>query len=373
MTPTRILHVVGGMNRAGVETWLVHVLRHVDRTRFHMDFLVHSEYSGALDAEIREMGSDVIPCLYPRQPIRYARNFARIVRQHGPYDILHSHVHHYSGVVVLLARRAGIPHRVVQSHIDTSSRDTNATVSRRAYLRSMQWLIRRYATRTIAASIPAGRSLFGHDWEPGDSSRVLRYGIDLESFDLDLDPAAIRDSLGLPDGAFVVGHIGRFAHQKNHEFLIELFGKVRSACPEAYLLLVGDGELRHDIERQVESIGLGERVVFAGERGDVPRLLTGAMDVFVFPSRFEGLPVALLEAQAAGLPCVVSDTIAEDATVIPSLVQRLTLGAPVDEWVSAIVHARGAPKEETCAIFARSPFNVVNGARNLERLYDGLE
>lgn len=143
--PIRILHIVGGMNRGGVETWLMHVLRHIDRDRFQMDFLVHTTKPCDFDDEIRALGSQVIPCLHPSRPFVYARNLRRLLREHGPYDVVHSHVHHYSGWTLRIAHQAGVPVRVAHSHSDTFSVQAAAGLVRRGYLRLMRTLIHRHA------------------------------------------------------------------------------------------------------------------------------------------------------------------------------------------------------------------------------------
>src|SRR5262245_22629351 len=132
--PLRILHVVGAMNHAGIETWLMHVLRNIDRDRFRLDFLTHSLKPGAYDEEIRSLGSALHPCLSPSRPSSYARNFRRVLRESGPYDIVHSHVHHFTGYVMWLSRKAGVPVRVAHSHSDTARKDAASSFLRRSYL-----------------------------------------------------------------------------------------------------------------------------------------------------------------------------------------------------------------------------------------------
>src|ERR1700733_11910503 len=130
----RILHVLGKLDRGGVETWLVQVLRHIDRQKYQMDFLVHSESPGAYDEEVRALGSRIIPCLHPSNPVMYARNFRRALRQYGPYDVVHSHVHHYSGYVLTLAAMWGVPVRIAHSHNDTRAAEASTSIGRREYL-----------------------------------------------------------------------------------------------------------------------------------------------------------------------------------------------------------------------------------------------
>lgn len=335
----RVLHVLGGMNRGGAETWLMHVLRHVDRRQFHMDFLVHTTDPCVYDDEIRALGSEVIPCLRPSRPWMYARNFRRILREHGPYDVVHSHVHHFSGLVLKLAEAAGVPGRIAHSHNDTSSADRRTGLLRRAYLTQTAHWIRKHATAGVAASRKAAEALYGKDWQTDPRWSVLHCGVDLDPFREPVDREAVRAELGIPGDALVVGHAGRFFSQKNHRFLVEIAASLFRREPGARLLLIGDGPDRAEIEGRVAQRGIADRVIFAGLRPDVPRLMLGAMDVFVMPSLYEGLPLVGIEAQAAGLPCILSDVITDELDAGQTLVVRLGLDAEPARWAAAILDA----------------------------------
>jgi glycosyltransferase involved in cell wall biosynthesis len=370
---TRILHVVGGMNRGGVETWLMHVLRSIDRQRFRMDFLVHTTAPCAYDDEIRVLGSRIIPCLHPKRPWSYARNFGRIMRDHGPYDIVHGHVHHYNGYVLRLAQQVGVPVRVAHSHNDTSRRQATAGLLRRGYLTSMKRWIAQHATVGLAASRKAAAALFGPAWKTDPRWRILHYGIDLRPFQDPVDQIAVRAELNIPPDAFVIGHVGRFFEQKNHTFLVDIVAEVARQEPRTFLLLVGDGSLRPAIEQKAGQARLADRVVFAGVRPDVPRLMLGAMDVFLFPSLFEGLGLVLVEAQSAGLPCIVSDAVPEEADVVKPLMRRMSLSQPASVWAEAVLAARDAAlvvtQPEALTIIEKSPFNIQTSVRQLESVY----
>jgi glycosyltransferase involved in cell wall biosynthesis len=371
--PIRVLHIVGGMGRGGVETWLLHVLRHIDRERLQMDFMVHTAKPCAYDEEIRALGSRILPCLSPRRPWSYAKNFRHILATHGPYDIVHSHVHHYSGYTLRLAERAGIPIRIAHSHNDASPQDISPSPLRWIYLTSARRWIRRFATIGLAASGKAAEALFGLGWQHTSFCRPLYYGIDLEPFRAQPDPS-VRTALQLPSEAFVIGHVGRFDEQKNHRFLLEIFRSVADADPQTRLLLIGDGPLRPGIERRAAELGLAESVVFGGLRGDVPRVLLGAVDVFVLPSLYEGLGLVCLEAQAAGLPCVIADTIPGEAEVVPQLVTRLRLSQSASSWARVVLAKRDqAPpitRNEALALMEASPFSIRRAAAELTRLYE---
>lgn len=371
--PIRILHIGGGMNRGGVETWLMHILRHIDREHYQMNFLVHTAQPCPYDDEIRALGSQIIPCLHPTRPWSYARQFNRILSEHGPYHVIHSHVHHYSGYTLRLARQAGVPLRIAHSHNDTSSLQAQAGLGRRMYLRLMEHWINRHATVGLAASRKAAAALFGPNWNADLRWRILYYGIDLTPFQNCVDPAAVRAELNIPPDAFVIGHVGSFGRQKNHTFLVEIAAEVAKREPKMVLLLIGDGSLRPAIEQKVAQAGLTGRVVFAGLRPDVPRLMLGAMDVFLFPSLFEGLGLVLVEAQAAGLPSIFSDMVPEEADIVKPLMQRMSLSQPASAWAEAVLAARdGTPvmtRPDALAVVKKSPFGIQTSIKQLEDVY----
>jgi glycosyltransferase involved in cell wall biosynthesis len=369
----RILHVVHSMPRHGTETWLMNVLRNVDREKFQMDFLVHTMNIHPYDDEIRTLGSQILPCLYPSKPWIYSENFKQIARMFGPYDVIHSHIHHYSGFILKLAHQAGIPMRIAHSHSDSSIPQAQARLHRRAYFRLMRYWITRYATRGLAVSQQAALALFGPRWQADSRWQVLQCGIDLKHFKLPVDCLSIRTELGIPRDAFVVGHVGRFFEPKNHSFLINIFAEVSRKNPEVFLLLVGDGPLKASIEQKVARLGLTERVIFAGSRSDIPQIMLGAMDVFLFPSLYEGLGLVLIEAQAAGLTCILSDVIPREADVIESLIYRLPLSGDASAWadtiISSLKNKQKFQKRNHFEEFKKTEFNILNGIKKLTEIY----
>ena len=371
--PIRILHVLGMMERGGAETWLMHILRMIDRDRYRMDFLVHITEPQEYDDEIRALGSDVILCPHTRQPLRYARDFLRVLKEHGPYDVVHSHVHQYSGLVLRLAKRAGVPVRIAHSHLDASAFEAHARLPRRAYLGLMRRLIARNMTVGLSVSNQAASDLFGAEWERDPRHQMLFCGIAMEPFTQHVCRGAIRAEFGIPLDAFVIGHVGRFTEQKNHVFLLAIAAELLKRNPCARFLMIGDGELRAAMQERAAHLGITDRVIFAGLRPDVPRLMLGAMDAFLLPSLYEGLPLVLMEAQAAGLPCIYSDTISCEADIVPPLVHRYSLTAPPRAWAEALLatHASGPPitREEAFAIAEATPFNVSTSWNLLERVY----
>lgn len=369
----RILHVLGGMNRGGIETWLMHILRHIDREHIQMDFLVHTTKPCAYDDEIRALGSKVIPCPSSSNPWLYARNFKQIISEYGHYDVVHSHVHHYSGYVLRLAQEVGVPVRIAHCHNDSSPAEANAGFYRRFYLNLMKGLIARHATLGLGCSQLAALDLFGSSWKNDPRWQLFYCGIDMLPFRKPVDFPVVRAELGIPDNAFVVSHVGRFYKQKNHEFLLEIFAEILNREPQAYLLLLGEGSLLQNIEQQALQMGLRDRVIFAGTRSDIPRLMIGAMDVFILPSFYEGLPIVSIEAQAAALPLILSDVITNELQKVSPLVQRISLLQPVSVWADAALAARNSRKKitqaQSLAILENSDFNIAYGVKALTKTY----
>ncbi|BDG08515.1 glycosyltransferase [Anaeromyxobacter paludicola] len=361
----RVLHVVGQMNRGGVETWLMQVLRNADRGAVRMDFLVSARERGHYDAEIEALGSAVIRVASPHRPLRYARDFLSVLRRRGPYQVVDSHVHHFSGVTLALARLAGVPVRIAHSHSDTRELESGGGLARRAYLAAMERSIRRFATDGLAVSGAAACALFGPRWKDDGRFRVARCGLDFAPYREPAARAAVREELEIPPGALVIGHVGRFDVCKNQQLLIGTLAAVLRREPSAHLVLVGTGPLQARVEEEATRLAVRDRVRFAGLRPDVPRLLS-AFDVFVLPSVREGLPLVGLEAQAAGLPIVISDRVTRELVVVPELFTWRSPQDPSDAWADAILGA--VPGRIGAAALARLEESDFALSRTLPRL-----
>lgn len=370
--PIRILHVVGGMVHGGIETWLMHCLRHTDRDRFSMDFLVHTDDPCAYDAEILALGSRIIPCLAPHKPWKYRQTFLSRLEEFGSYNIIHSHLHHFSGFTLRLARQAGIPIRIAHSHNDISTAPF-LQLHRHLYISTMTRWIRQLATQGLACSQSAAAALYGRKWQQDERWQVLYYGLDLQPFKTPIDHVAMRAELGIPIDAYVIGHVGRFVDQKNHRFLLDIMMEVTNRSSDTYLVLVGEGPLKSELKQYVQDQSLQNRVLFLGGRNDVPQVMRGIMNHFLFPSLFEGLGLVLIEAQAAGLPCLFSSSIPEEVEVIPSLLQRIALAEPPSAWAERLLAQRQRMSHfktsESVGVIENSPFNIKLAVKQLENIY----
>jgi glycosyltransferase involved in cell wall biosynthesis len=327
---------------------------------------------GAQDEEVRALGSRVIVCDEHRRPWRFARRFDRIMREYGPYDVIHSHTHFFGGYVLRLAARHGIPLRIAHSRNDTRVREKGRGWPRRAYVWLMRRWIRRCANFRIAISRTAAEDLFGDGWLGDDRFRMVYSGRDFSPYAEPADRGRVRTSLGLPLDAFVLGHVARFYWRKNHPFVIEVAAALFRREARAWLLLVGDGPDQAEIEALAQKSGIADRVIFAGARSDVPRLLKGAMDAFIFPSHYEGLGMAVVEAQAAGLPCIIASTMPAEIDLVPELIHRLSLDAPADAWAERILDVVAAPGPSLDATYravCESDFAVQRSVEHLQAIY----
>jgi glycosyltransferase involved in cell wall biosynthesis len=355
------------MDRAGTETWLMNVMRRIDRRQFRFDFLAHLPEPGEFDGEVRDLDGLVLRCPGPSNLTLYLRTLMGILRTHGPYDVVHSHVHRFSGFPLLVARAAGVPLRVAHSHTAAGVVSPAVSPPRKLYEMVSSRLIAAMATDRVACSRAAAEALFGVG---ASDVQVIPCGVDVSAFATPVDPASVKREFGIPEGAIVMGHVGRFVEAKNHRFLVEVLRRL-AVYPRIHLLLIGDGPLRPEIEAQLTRAGLAPRVTFTGSRPDVARLMR-AMDVFLFPSVIEGLGLVLVEAQAAGVRCVVSDGVPNAAAVVPGLVTVLPL-ASADTWAETTLQqlstsSRAAWPDSLGAV-ERSPFSLDQSIRTLSRLY----
>ena len=365
----RILHVIGKLDPGGVETWLVQLLHQVDQSRYQMDFLVHTEEAGAYDDQVRAMGANIIPFLHPDRPLAYAKNFRAALKGYGPYDCVHSHVHHYSGYVLLLARLSGVPIRIAHGH--TGKLELNASLMRKTYLSLMRTLIGQNSTAALVVSELAGNSLTS-SWRSNRRWHLLPYGIEMRRFNDRNDLPNLRSFLGIPQLVPVVGHVGRFADVKNHKKIVEIARELHRIDPKIHFLLVGDGPLRPQVEAEIRGAGLKDHFSLTGNRVDVPAILQHAMDIFLFPSKYEGLPIALMEAQLAGLPCVASDSITPEAALGPGMVTWLPVTESAAHWATTIRNVISRGETHSVSPEVRERLSIESCCRELMQHYDRL-
>jgi len=375
--PLRVLHVVEGMNCGGIESWLMHILRNSDRRQIEHDFLVLCSTPGYFDSEIEQFGSKIfrLPC-HHQNVLKRRYAFHQIIKENGPYDAAHGHNGWYSGITMRYAAECQVPVRVTHVHfILRESFKQQMGVTRKFYIKRMLRFIDRYATHGIACSEEAGKAFWENSWGEDSGWITLCCGFDLKPFEVVVDKAQIRHELRIPANAFVIGNIGRLEIAKNHSFIIDIMRELIKLKENSVLLLVGSGSLQPVIQEKVEQFGLQQKVIFAGVRSDIPRLLKGAIDCFLLPSLNEGMGLAGIEAQAAGVPCVISNHIplASEGSIVPGLVHPIPLKSPAAVWAKQIYALQcggvsQSPKDALMKI-KNSKFNIERSANALTSLY----
>lgn len=327
--PVRILHLVTAMNRGGLETMIMNYYREIDRSKVQFDFLVHSPEPGAFDEEIRALGGRIftVPRLKIQNIIRYWVALNKFLSEHKEYKILHSHLNAMSGIPLVVAKGKRVPVRIAHSH---STRIQNAR--RATLLNKLKKITPLVATDLLACSADAGRFMFGES-----DFAVVRNAIDPDKFKFNVETREdVRAELGIQKGDVLIGNVGNLRALKNHIFLLKIFKDLVKELPEARLAIVGKdaGELDRLQEFVMEN-NLECKVIFTGARPDVHRILQ-ALDVFVMPSIYEGLPVVSIEAQATGLPCLFSSTVTNELA-LSSECDFLGLEDPIEKWTNAII------------------------------------
>lgn len=370
----KVLHVVAAMNRGGIETWLMNVIRSAP-PHFQFDFLVNSETPGEFDEEIKRLGARIFrkPNLDWRKPWGYFSDVRSVLREGGPYDAVHSHMFLFSGITLGIAASAKVPVRIAHCHTTRDVAGLNPSVARGVYVRAMSFLIDKVATKKIGVSFDAGAALFGSQWLSDFRSEILLYGFDFSRFSVPSDIDQLKDAYAIPRTSKIVGHVGRFAPVKNHRFLIEVFGHLHRSHGDTYLLLVGDGPLRGEIEDEISNAGLQNHVAFAGNQADTVPFFQ-MMNAFVFPSHFEGFGIVALEAQAANVPVIASTALPEETTVVPELVHRKSLEDGANEWaetIGEIIYSEKRKDTESLVAVENSEFSINRCLIDLDRIYQG--
>ncbi|TYS60305.1 glycosyltransferase family 1 protein [Sutcliffiella horikoshii] len=360
----RVLHIVGAMNRAGTETMLMNIFRNMDRSKVHFDFISFSQQVAHYDEEIHNLGGRVIRMTNPQSILE----IIKAIRKYGPYDAVHSHTLFHCGIANLAAKVAGVKIRIAHAH---TTLDKNGTLLRWLYINSMRATTKLTSTHYLACSKQAGEYLFGNAVEKNQKYMYFPNLIDYSQFisRKEDEVALFKKEVGLADKK-VIGHIGRFTEGKNQQFLLKVLKSIIKKDDSYRLLLVGDGDLKEKIQESAKKEGIHEFVKFVGIRDDIATMLH-SMDVFVFPSMYEGLGLVLLEAQASGLPCIVSEAIQPEADMKLGLLSKLSIQDAPDVWAEKVIgtHQRGKKQLVVTGELNSTGYSFSNGIPKLIKIY----
>ncbi|HRV03019.1 MAG TPA: glycosyltransferase family 1 protein [Mesotoga sp.] len=364
--PIRVLHVVSKMSFGGVQSFIMNYYRHIDRSRVQFDFTVQSTEKGEFDEEIIMLGGRIhrIAPLYIDRK-HFTIDLEALLTSCPEYRIIHTHQNFMNIVPLAIAKQRRIPVRISHSHSNYRATSISKTLQRAIFRKS----IRFFATDCLACSKSSGKWLYGSSFGKHDNDAVIHNAIDLDHFTFNQEiRREIRNKLSIQD-KYAIMHVGMFSPVKNHGFLLEIFNEFHKQNERSVLVLVGDGKGRATIEDKIHRLDLDEFVLLLGIRNDIPHLLMGA-DCFVFPSANEGFPVAVVEAQATGVPCLVSKEAVPPETNITGNVHFLSINDNPKYWANRIFSlSDGFVRRDMSELVTSSGYDIKTESEKLENFY----
>lgn len=348
----RLLCIVGSLNAGGAETFLMKVYRSLDRNKYQMDFCVANPEKGVYEDEIQSLGGKIHVIPFKSDGFREFRKALYKVVKDGNYRRVLRITSNAAGLVDLkIAKAAGATRCIARS----SNSSDGTSIKNKVINFICKVLYLKYVDEMVAPSDLAAIYTFGKKAVTNGKVHKLNNGVDLSTFYYSVEGRAkIRKEFDLGEST-VIGHVGRFMQQKNHKFLLQVFAEIRKHV-DAKLMLTGKGELENELRQQAKELNIDEYVVFTGLRKDVPEILS-AMDIMVFPSLYEGMPNTIIEAQATGLPCLISDSITREAN-ITGLVKYKSLNTSAADWAEDVMAMIGKKREDTKKAFISHGYDI---------------
>lgn len=359
----RVLQVIGKMDRAGAETILMNIYRNVDHSKIQFDFMVFTDEKGDYDEEIIELGGHIyyMPLFKGYNYFLLCRKFEKFFEKH-PYKVVHGHIGSLAPAYLKAARKQGA-YTIAHSHATKSN-----YILENLIFSIFSYKVRYVADYFFACSNQAGIDRFGIKIVNSDRYEVINNAIDSEKYRYTIERhKKIKKEYGFNDN-LVIGHVGRFAPEKNHKFVIDVFEKIYEKEKKAILVLAGRGSEEEKIKKYVSERNLDDQVIFLGVRKDIPDLMN-LFDVFLFPSKYEGLGIVGIEAQASGLPTFMSDAVPEEAVVTPNA-WRYPVEKGAEYWRNKIMNQLSDFEREDrqqCIIDANYDIKAV--AKKMELFY----
>ncbi|HBV82355.1 MAG TPA: glycosyltransferase family 1 protein [Lachnospiraceae bacterium] len=364
--PVRVLNVLGTTNLGGAESRVMELYRAMDKRKVQFDFLVHTDKEGQYDTEIKQLGGRIyhVPRFRVINILSYRKALHRFFGDHKEFVAVQGHMTSTAAIYLPIAKKAGVSMTI--AHARSAGVDRGLKGIATKILRSSL----KYKTDfCFTCSAEAAEAVYGKNWIEAGQVWTIPNAIDVQRFVFqEKVRQQVRKELGF-DHEFVIGHVGRFGFMKNHSYLIDIFAQLCKIRDDAMLVLIGDGELKQEIQEKVNQLGLIKRVRFLGNRFDVERYYQ-AFDYFVFPSLFEGLPGSVAEAQASGLRCLVSDKVTKEVA-LTDLVTYKSIEEPAASWASEVMRnsKKALVREDMRAVIAEKDFDVQKLAVKMEAFY----
>lgn len=370
--PIRVLHVVGNMGIGGIETLIMNIYRNIDRDKVQFDFLIHNPTEGEYAEEIKKLGGHIyrMPVLRDKTRTYYWRYFEyksalkKFFLEHKEIEVLHGHMTNTASIYMPIAMKYGnVKCCIAHSHQTEATPGLSGVVTN-----ILQRHLEKIATDYFACSEEAAKWIYSIEIVENGKVKIIHNGTDVEKYHFDsVEHEKIKNQMG-HSGKIVFGNVARFKKQKNHEFLIDIFAEIHKMNQNTVLILVGQGELEENMKEKVAKLGLDDCVEFLGARNDVPTLLKD-FDVFLLPSLFEGLPLVGIEAQAAGLPMITSNTVTLEADVTGN-VTFLPLELSAEEWAKKILEVNESfVRKDMTQKVREAGYDIKQTAQWLQKFY----
>jgi glycosyltransferase involved in cell wall biosynthesis len=366
-TPQRVLHVVYAMNTGGIESWLMSLYRNIDRDRLQFDFLVNVKTDSFFDAEITKLGGSIIYGGKLNNPVDIYFRTKTLLKIHS-YSAIHCHNVENAFPALYAAKNIGLTVRLYHCHNNVNRKWGLFSKLKRQFLKISNNLAIKCSSKLLSVSKECGDILFG-----SNEYQQISLGIELQKYLPEKKNKLNKNQFGLSDDDLIIGHVGRFDLQKNHTFIVKIANEIIKELPNAKFVLVGDGKLEREIREEVDNYNLDKHFVFLGLRSDVPQLMLDIMDVFIFPSLFEGLGLVVVEAQAAGLPVICSNMVPTEAIVNKNIVKICDLSSSEISWASTTIEFyKNCQKTGECdalSVILKSDFNLSRTLSSMESLW----
>jgi glycosyltransferase involved in cell wall biosynthesis len=362
--PIRVLHIEIRGGIGGIETFLLNLYTAIDKKKVKFDF-ISTVNTVTLEKQFLDMGAKIYKIPEPFHIIKYYKTLYKIINENN-YSIVHIHKNSAANIIpFIICKKIGVKTIISHSH---NTAPTKCKVSKILHRINQRYLIK-IKTHSFACSQVAAEWLYGKNYLKNNSVKIIKNGIETSKFKFDdKKREKIRKQLGINEN-FVIGNVGRFTKQKNHKFLIDIFYELLKVKSNSVLILCGIGDLEYELKEKINKLKINDKVMFLGLRKDINDIMQ-AMDVFVLPSLYEGLPLVSIEAQCSGLPIIVSDTVSNEIK-ISDLVTFVSLNSNVDEWVRNIISSYEKSKRlDMCNIVKDAGYDIIKTAKCFEKFYN---
>tara|TARA_R110002033_G_scaffold143987_1_gene182085 strand:- start:2326 stop:3465 length:1140 start_codon:yes stop_codon:yes gene_type:complete len=374
MAAIRVLQVFTIMNRGGAESMIMNYYRNINRDKIQFDFLVHRKEKGSFDDEINSLGGRIynLNPINPIFPNLYYKELRTFFKHHQEFNVIHSHLNTFSCFPLKIAAEFNIPCRIAHAHIAIAdiklndllhNKESPKELVKKLIKLQLRKKIHKYCSHYFSCGEKAGKWLFGDE----TNFTIINNAIDAKKFKYNKQVSdAYRKELNL-ENKLVIGHVGRFNSQKNHSYLLHIFANLLKKQSNSILVLIGDGDMRKQIQEEAKKLNIEDKLLLLGVRTDVPQIYQ-MLDIFVFPSFYEGLPVTLIEAQAAGIKILASDSITNEVSITEDI-EFLSINYSTDIWVENILQKIRYKKNDNFELIKKRGFDINMNADYLADFY----